>query len=136
MIEVGTTGEASLTVNDTDLASALGSADLDLPDVFATPCMIALMELAAANALLPELKPGQVSVGASISARHLAATPEGVAVTAKAIFLGMEGKLYKFRIEAYDPGGKIGEGEHSRAIVSKDRLMQAARTRMDTNGNG
>lgn len=129
MVEIGTIGEASLMVGASDLASALGDATLDLPEVLATPRMVALMELAAANALRPLLQPGQVSVGASLSVKHLAATPKGIAVTAKATFLGMEGKLYAFRLEAYDQGGKIGEGEHCRAIVGKDRLMQAAMAR-------
>ena len=26
----------------------------------------------------------------------------------------MESILYKFKVEAFDPGGKIGEGEHTR----------------------
>lgn len=129
MLEIGTIGEASLIVGASDLASALGDATLDLPEVLATPRMIALMELAAANALRPLLESGQVSVGASISAKHLAATPIDGRVTAKATFTGMEGKLYAFRIEAYDQAGKIGEGEHHRAIVGKDRLMRAAITR-------
>jgi fluoroacetyl-CoA thioesterase len=42
----------------------------------------------------------------------------------------MEGKLYKFKVEAFDPGGKIGEGEHTRAIISEERLMQGAKARV------
>jgi len=29
----------------------------------------------------------------------------------------MESKPYKFKVEGFDPGDKIGEGEHTRAII-------------------
>ena len=43
----------------------------------------------------------------------------------------MEGKLYKFRIEAFDPAGKIGEGEHTRAIIDSERLLTGAKKRIN-----
>jgi fluoroacetyl-CoA thioesterase len=92
--------------------------------------MIGLMETAGARALRPLLQPGQLSVGVMVNIKHLAATPNNTQVSAQATFLGMEGKLYKFKIEAFDPGGKIGEGEHTRAIVSEERLMQGAKARV------
>ncbi|MGA2903595.1 MAG: hypothetical protein ABSD98_07180, partial [Candidatus Korobacteraceae bacterium] len=66
--------------------------------------------------------------------KHLAATPNHTQVSAQATFLGMEGKLYKFKVEAFDPGGKIGEGEHTRAIISTERLMQGAKARLQPAG--
>jgi predicted thioesterase len=100
------------------------------PQVFSTARMIALMETASARALRPLLQPGQLSVGVTVNIRHLAATPNHTQVSAKATFLGMEGKLYKFKVEAFDPGGKIGEGEHRRAITNTERLMQGAKARL------
>lgn len=133
MLEIGTTGEASFVATDSDMASALSPED-KFPEVFATSRMVALMELAAARALTPLLQPGQLSVGVVVNIKHLAATPNHTKVSAKATFLGMEGKLYKFLIEAFDPGGKIGEGEHQRAIVSTERLMQGAKSRLESKG--
>lgn len=136
MLDIGTTAEASLELNDRDMASTLpiSAEDASFPEVLATSRMIALMELAAARALKPLLQPGQLSVGVVVNIKHLAATPNHTRVSARATFLGQEGKLYKFTIEAFDPGGKIGEGEHLRAIISEERLLQGARSRMEGKG--
>jgi fluoroacetyl-CoA thioesterase len=131
-LEIGATGKASLVVTDRDMASALAISDLDqFPDVFATSRMVALMEIAAARVMKPLLQPGQLSAGVEVSVRHMAATPKNTEVVATAVFLGMEGKLYKFRIEAHDPGGLIGEGEHTRAIIYAERLLQGADSRIN-----
>jgi fluoroacetyl-CoA thioesterase len=133
MLDIGTTAEASYELSDRDMASTLpiSAEDATFPEVFATSRMIALMELAAARALKPLLQPGQLSVGVTVNIKHLAATPNHVRVSARATFLGQEGKLYKFTIEAFDPGGKIGEGEHLRAIISEERLLQGAKSRVE-----
>ena len=47
-----------------------------------------------------------------------------------ATFLGMEGKLYKFRVEAHDRGGMVGEGTHTRAIVDTARLLKGGADRI------
>jgi len=44
-----------------------------------------------------------------------------------ATFLGYEGNLFQFKVEAFDPAGKVGEGEHTRAIIDKARLLEGAR---------
>jgi len=133
MLEIGSTAEASLDLSDRDMASTLPIAaeDAAFPEVFATSRMVALMELAAARLMKQTLQPGQMSVGVNVNIKHFAATPNHIRVWAKATFRGQEGKLYKFTIEAFDPGGKIGEGEHTRAIISEERLMQGARSRME-----
>lgn len=124
-------GEANQIVNDEDSAIQLVRAPQDdFPDVFSTSKMIALMETAAARAMRDELGDGQLSVGVDVRIRHLAATPIGAEVYARAVFLGMKGKLYLFRVHAYDQGGLIGEGEHSRAVIITERLMQGAWTRI------
>ena len=130
MLEIGTIGQVSLLLRDRDMASELGISDDQFPEVFATSRMIALMEVAAARAMKPLLQPGQLSVGVVVNIKHTAATPNGLEVSAVATFLGMEGKLYKFQVEAFDPAGKIGEGEHLRAIISTERLLQGAQSRM------
>ena len=76
------------------------------------------------------LQAGQLSVGVEVSVTHLAATPLGAEATATATFLGMEGKLYKFSIDASDAAGLIGKGEHTRAIVDVERLEKGATKRI------
>jgi len=80
------------------------------------------------------LEPNQLSVGVGVFVKHLAATPNNTRVSAVATFLEMEGKLYKFRIEAFDTAGKIGEGEHTRAIIDSERLLTGAHKRIAGRG--
>jgi predicted thioesterase len=71
-------------------------------DVFSTPSLIALMEHAARNAVEHLLAPDQLTVG-----RRLV-----------------------FRVEAFDPQEKIGEGVHERAIVDPARLVARAAAKL------
>lgn len=131
MLTSGDTGEAAFLATDRDMASALAvSPEDNFPEVFATSRMIALMELAGARLMKKILEPQQLSVGVGVFVKHLAATPNNTEVRAVATFLGMEGKLYKFKVEAFDNAGKIGEGEHTRAIIDEERLISGARKRM------
>src|SRR3954468_12079506 len=56
----------------------------DMPEVYGTPLMIYLMEVAAADAIKDFLPEGWVSVGVQVDVKHLAATPIGLTVTARA----------------------------------------------------
>src|SRR5262245_8604053 len=125
-MKIGEVGEASRVVTYEDTAKAMSGPGDDFPEVLATTRMIGLMEIAAARAMKGLLGPGQLSVGVGVFVKHLAATPTGAEARAVATFLGMEGKLYRFKVEAFDPGGTIGEGDHTRAIVSVERLIAGA----------
>ncbi len=130
MIRFGDSAEAGLTVQRSDTAQAISlSAEDSFPEVFATSRMVALMELAAARLMRPLLEPGQLSVGVALSIQHRAPTPVGCKVRAVASYLGPEGKLYRFKVEAFDEAGAIGDGEHTRAIVATDRLLAGAAKR-------
>jgi len=130
MINIGSTAEAVLTVSPGDTAEALSISGEDaFPAVFATSRMIALMELAAARLMKPLLATGQLSVGVSVNVSHTAATPVGCKVRAVATYLGPDGKLSRFRVEAFDEAGSIGDGEHTRAIVATERLIAGAAKR-------
>ncbi len=130
MIEPGASAEAGFVVGLADTAQALAiTPHEEFPAVFATSRMVALMELAAARILQPALQPGELSVGVVINVQHTAATPVGVAVRAVATYLGPEGQLHRFRIEAFDEAGAIGAGDHTRAIVNTDRLLKGAARR-------
>ena len=129
-LDAGARGEAAFTVGPRDTADAIALGPEDaFPQVFATSRMIALMELAAARAMQPQLEDGQLSVGVSLNIKHTAATPLGGNVRAVATYLGPEGKLFRFKVEAFDDAGPIGDGEHLRAIVSTERLLSGAQKR-------
>jgi len=130
MLEIGASAEASLTVQHSDTAHALAISPGDsFPEVLATSRMILLMEVAAARAMNPMLLEGQMSVGVSVNVKHTAATPIGCIVRAIASYLGPEGKLHRFKVEAFDAAGAIGEGEHTRAVVATERLLAGAERR-------
>ena len=134
MINVGASADAELTVRWSDTAEALALAPEDhFPPVFATSRMIALMEIAAARLIRPVVEGGQLSVGVALQVKHTAATPVGGAVRAVATLTGHDGKQYHFKVEAFDAAGRIGEGRHSRAIVSTERLLAGAARRIDVN---
>lgn len=65
-------------------------------------------------------------MGTLIDVRHLAATPVGMTVTAKAVLTTVEGKRLVFNVEAFDDKDKIGEGTHERFIVNCERFIAKA----------
>jgi fluoroacetyl-CoA thioesterase len=58
--------------------------------------------------------------------RHLAATPPGVTVRARAELIEVDQRRLVFRVTASDPVETIGEGRHERAIVDSARLVARA----------
>jgi len=110
-------------VDSSNIASAIGSG---LADVFATPMMVALMELAAAECLTPYLEPGMSSVGTQIAVSHSSATPMGMTVTAAATVTAVAGRQVEFQMHASDDRGEIGSGSHTRFVVQTERFMEKA----------
>ena len=116
----GLSAELKITVGEADTASKWGSG---LVPVYSTPAMVGLMEAAAVKALDGQLEPGQTSVGGRIDVRHLAATPLGMSVHARAELTAFNGRKLSFRVEAWDEVEKIAEGEHERFIMDVSRFM-------------
>ena len=125
-LKPGLIGESTLVVQAKYTASHLGSGSGGV-DVLATPIMIGLMEDAARRVVDPSLEPGQMSVGVNLNVTHLAATPVGMQVTARAELVAVEGRWLTFKVEAHDDKEKIGEGTHTRAIINLDHFMAKAR---------
>lgn len=119
-ITVGMHGEAATLVERQDTALEVCSGDLL---VYATPCMVALMEGAACEAIAPSLEEGKTSVGIALSISHIAATPVGMEVRAEAHVVTVEKNIVTFEVTAYDEKGKIGEGTHKRAVVTAQKFL-------------
>ena len=119
-LKVGITGEAQDQVTGKNTASSMGSGGID---VYATPAMIALMEKAAAITVQPYLPEGSSTVGTMVNIKHIAATPVGMNITAKAELIEVNEKRLIFKIEAYDDKEKIGEGTHERYIIAIDKFI-------------
>ncbi len=120
-ITVGLKGEAYAQVEREDTALEVGSGSLL---VYATPCMVALMEGAACNALEKVLEEGMTTVGTAMNIEHISATPVGLEVHAEAIITAVEGKVITFDINAYDEAGPIGRGTHKRALVNSQKFLE------------
>lgn len=119
-MEVGLTHTSTLTVESKHLAANVGSGDLE---VLATPAMMALMENAAMEAVKDALAEGQTTVGGQISSSHLRPTAPGQTVTATAVLTAVEGRKLTFKVTAHDDKGVIGEGEHIRFVVDRQKFM-------------
>lgn len=119
-IIVGMKGEVSTLVEREDTAAEVGSGSLL---VYATPCMVALMEGAACEAIAECMDDDKSTVGIELNISHLSATPVGLEVRAEAEVTAVEGKVITFSVTAYDEAGKIGEGTHKRCIISSQRFL-------------
>lgn len=122
-ITVGMKGEVSTLVEREDTAKEVGSGDLL---VYATPCMVALMEGAACEAIAEALTDTQTTVGTALNIEHISATPVGLEVRAVAEVTEVAGKVITFEIHAYDEDGEIGKGTHKRVLVNSQKFLEKA----------
>lgn len=120
MIEVGLKHESQTVVSTTNTANTLGSGDME---VFATPAMIALMENAAMMAVAPHLDEGASTVGIEMATSHIKASPIGATITASAELISADGRKLSFKVKAWDEQGVIGEGNHTRFVVDRERFL-------------
>lgn len=120
MIKVGLKHESQTVVSTTNTANTLGSGDME---VFATPAMIALMENAAMMAVAPHLDEGASTVGIEMTTSHIKASPIGATITASAELISAEGRKLSFKVKAWDEQGVIGEGNHTRFVVDRERFL-------------
>ena len=120
-IVIGMKGQAFEQVDREDTAKEVGSGALM---VYATPCMVALMEGAACEAIEACLPEGQTSVGTALNIAHISATPVGHEVRAEAEVTAVEGKKITFSLAAYDEAGEIGHGTHTRVIVNSQKFLE------------
>jgi fluoroacetyl-CoA thioesterase len=122
-LKIDMNGEARTTVSQDNTAVKYGSGSVD---VFATPAMVALMEEAAINTVDSRLPRGYATVGTAVDVKHIAATPMGMNVTARAVLTEINGSKLLFKVEAFDEQEKIGEGIHRRFIIRVDSFREKA----------
>ena len=120
-ITVGMKGEAWTDVERADTAKEVGSGSLL---VYATPCMVALMEGAACEAIAEGLKEDQTTVGTVLNIEHISATPVGLDVRAEATVTAVDGKVITFEVKAFDEAGEIGRGTHKRVIINSQKFLE------------
>ena len=126
-VPVGVGGSFALLVTAEHLANRF--KDATLPPVLATPVMIMAMENAALNAIKPFLAAGESAVGTRVDVLHLAATPVGRQVVARAEVTKVDGRRIEFRIEASDGVAAIGKGTHERLVIDMARFVERLNAR-------
>ncbi len=125
-MKVGEKLEKTFDITDAMLANKVGSGMLP---VLSTPSMISCMENTAAQLVQNDLQPGQGTVGYIVNIKHLAPTCAGQTFRVTATLTAINGKMLDFAVQAYDNAGLIGEGVHTRCIITDDRFMQKAEGR-------
>jgi fluoroacetyl-CoA thioesterase len=94
-----------------------------MPDVLATGYMVGLIEWTCIQAVNPFLDwPEEQTVGTHINVSHMAATPPGLAVTAKAKLVKVDGRRLVFEVEAHDGIDLIARGQHERFVINKEKF--------------
>lgn len=120
MVEVGLKHSTVMTVTEGNTADYIGSGDMA---VLATPAMVALMENAAMLAVALKLEEGETTVGSMISTSHLKPSKVGATILAEAELIAVEGRKLTFTVKAFDGETLIGEGEHVRFIVNREKFL-------------
>ena len=99
------TYSVTIKVEEENLAVSMGSGSLC---VLATPCVVALMENAAA-----------------------ALAPLGAEVTATAVLKSVDGRMFNFEVFAEDKKGEIARGTHTRVSVKSEKFQMKADSKFD-----
>jgi len=94
-----------------------------MPTVFATGFMVGFIEWACIKAINPHLDwPEEQTVGTHVNISHTAATPPGMAVTARVTLIKVDGRRLFFEVEAHDEKELISKGTHERFIIKRKKF--------------
>jgi len=121
----GAEGHVTVTVTD-DMVARFEELGL-VHSVYSTWFMVKHMELAARKVILPFLEPDEDAVGHAVSVTHLAPTPVGATVTARARLSRIDGNQIICAVEAHSGGVKIGEGTTVQVVLPAAVLRERFR---------
>jgi fluoroacetyl-CoA thioesterase len=119
-INKGIKGEHELTVTENDTAVKYGSG---MVNVFATPAMIALMEITALKSIEPYLPEYVTSVGTEVNMKHLRASAIGRTLRCESVIIEVNGRKITFELTVWDDSILVGHGVHIRHLVDKEKFM-------------
>ena len=96
-----------------------------MPRVFATGFMVALVEWACVHLIKPHLDwPREQTLGTHVDLSHVAATLPGMTVEVRARLDRVEGRRLFFTVSARDDLDLITEGRHERMVVELQRFEE------------
>ncbi|MEX1302824.1 MAG: thioesterase family protein [Desulfotignum sp.] len=112
-LKIGMESTLSIVVSNENSAEAVGYKGMS---VLGTPHLVGVMETACifVHEFLPE---NCLTVGVANSMKHLAPSPIGATVKAKARLSAIEGRKLTYDVEAHDSVEKVAEGTHTRVII-------------------
>lgn len=119
-LKVGLKATASATVSSENTALTMGSGDME---VFSTPSLVALMEKAATLVIEGRLPEGMTTVGSNMDVDHLNPSGLGAKIDAEAELRLADGRRLSFKIVAREGDKIVGEGQHVRFIVERDKFL-------------
>ena len=117
---IGLTHSESIVVEHKDTAAVYGSGALE---VFATPAMIALMEMTSLKSVTDKIGEENTTVGIAVNIKHLKASPVGHTIRCEAKVVEVDRKRLVFEVKCFDGEELIGEGIHERFVVNSAKFM-------------
>lgn len=118
----GLVGEHSIVVGPAETAAGVGN-DPDVT-VLSTPHLLMVVEGACYAAAKPALGEGQRLVGAAVTLRHLAPTPVGERVTARAALVAVDGARLVFEVTVEDEHERVGEARMESYAIDLARFRR------------
>jgi predicted thioesterase len=118
-LNVGHTYEFSVQV-EPDMQAQFGGRIIH--PLYSTAAMIAHMEWASRQHILPYLEEGEEGVGHRVDVKHLAPTPIGATVTIRSTVEEVTAKRVVSHVEAWQDQTQIGTGQFEQALVSLETL--------------
>ena len=140
-LNVGDRHSHSFVVGEAQLVPALfgGDAFPDMPAVFATGQMVALLEWGCVAQLRPYYDEGEDSLGIHIDVDHSAPTLPGQTVTVESEVEEIDGRFIWFRVRAHDGIDQIAQGRHRRGLIDRARFaarLDARRAKIEGGSHG
>ncbi len=120
MLQTDKTVELDYEVGENLLASEMGSGDMR---VLATPAMVAMMENACMRLVAADLAEGDTTVGSMVNTTHLKPSALGAKICVRATLTAIEGRKLTYKVVAKDGDAVIGEAEHVRYVVARERFL-------------
>jgi fluoroacetyl-CoA thioesterase len=111
--------ELTATVGAGDTAAGFGA---HFPAAASTPFVLGLAEVACHNAVATTLAVGEVTVGARVVIEHLAPSPVGAVLRARARLTERDGRRLRFEVEVFDGDVLCATVTHDRVVVLAARI--------------
>jgi len=124
-VPIGARGTAEQTV---EFKHTLTAHHPELPQVYSTPDMVRLMEIAALHAIQPYCEGDEITVGTAINIIHRAASGVGAHIRAEAVVEKFDGRFYTVRVSARDDAQEIGSGTVGRAVVGVGKFLEKVKS--------